>query len=65
MFLNEHLWFIGQTWPYFDKSLFIHPASIHIGINITLFRPTTVFCGTDNILWNISHIRPKYEEYFT
>ena len=32
---------------------------------ITLFRAITVFCGIDNILWNISHILSKCEEYST
>ena len=31
--------------------------------NITLFRPTSIFCGTDNIMQNISHTQPKCEEY--
>ena len=30
---------------------------------ITLFRGIIVFCGTDNILWNIVHIQIKWEEY--
>ena len=32
--------------------------------DITFFRPIAMFCVTDNILQNISHIQPGCEEYF-
>ena len=32
---------------------------------ITLFRPISVFCGTDNIMWNISHIQAEYYQFHT
>ena len=31
---------------------------------ITLFRSTTLLCGTENIMWNISHMQTEHEEYF-
>jgi hypothetical protein len=31
---------------------------------ITLFRPIAVFCGTDNIMWNIPQMQAECEEYF-
>jgi hypothetical protein len=33
--------------------------------SITLFKSITIFCGTDNILQNISHIETECEEYST
>ena len=33
-------------------------------MGITLFRTSTIFCGTDNTLRNILHIQPECEEYF-
>ena len=32
-------------------------------INITLFRSTTMLCGTDNILWNNPQLQTEYEKY--
>ena len=37
---------------------------LKIGSIITLFRSTTVLCGTHNIMQNIPHIHTEYEEYF-
>ena len=31
--------------------------------HITLFRPIALFCGTENIMWNILHIQPQCGEY--
>ena len=31
--------------------------------DIILLRAMAVFCGTDNILWNIPHIQTECEEY--
>jgi hypothetical protein len=31
---------------------------------ITLFKSIIILCGTDIILWNISHIQTECGEYF-
>ena len=33
------------------------------GYDVTLFKPIAVFCGIDNIMQNIPHIRLECEEY--
>ena len=37
----------------------------YLDLNITLLRSITMFCETDNIVHNISHIKIEYEGYST
>ena len=41
-------------------ALLFSRKSMWMSITLTLFRSITMFCGTDNIMWNIPHIQPKW-----